>query len=397
MDIDTILSPFYNQYITFKNNPEYIRNIYLYLLKNSKLLESKSLYNNIYFYTFLDYYKPDYNNMELKNIDLLYKLLKDIQINYIYIYILYCLDETNLPENDVLTGLSKSFSHNLIQCSKTSNILTNIFSLNNLNISPPDIINDRYIVLTRYILKGSIGNENKYINLPDHDFITIAMGKRYYILQSYYHSYMLSGEHGFKELSLTEYLLLHLIMDYFKNIPANSINLDDDVVYRDWYYKIDALKQLFSIYTGINYNIHGGDEGYKENIYFNTTNYIISVDKIPILVRNIKELLCTKAKNITSRLKKLDNITFMFDYNIYNAFNLNGENLNNPNVFYKYTGLKINSNIINQEITSSTNTNISYFPIKFKLNINLVKMMCDNISTHYQCKFSKCRTARIAL
>ncbi len=336
--------------------------------------------------------KPEYNttNIDTTSVDMFKKLINNIRKHYLDIYFMTCLDDAQFNK--------ENFSHGMLQCSTTSKILFNIFNIDsnfawNALSNRPNIYK-RNIVLTRYTTRGSFIIDNstsadrtKYVNNIDHDFILFSINNHYYMLQSYYYSYLVSGLNGFKELSLQDFLLLNRIMWEIKqdidtyNVMKSAgtpINVD---AFNKLTANITKNKKKMSFYTGINSDKHGADGDYKDAPYLINNIYVVPFEKIENLVSNVNNNICRKAKQVLDKYSNNNNINFLFDYFVYDAFNKDSIKNDVPS-FNTLTGLNVSKL---EPLIKSSDDETYYYSIKFNVPINVAKSICQNLRTAFQC------------
>ncbi len=253
-----------------------------------------------------------------------------------------------------------------------------------------------HLVLTRYITRGSFiknvadkYDKKKYVNNIDHDFIVFAVGGEYYLMQSYYYAYLFTGLHGFKQLSLEEYLVLNRCMYEINTVINEYLKLDHnnqdfDVKFEKITNIININKQKIAAYTGIESNKHGADVDFKDEPYMTVNNYLVPIQEqyLNLLINRINSNICVKAKQVLEKYKSRNNLKFEFDYFVYDAFNpksIEGDR----ECFNKLTGFDIQN--LNPITTSNEDKTIHYYPIKFTIPVNIMHRICQNITNTFKC------------
>jgi hypothetical protein len=348
--------------------------------------------------------------------DKVINFIQDIRVNYNDIYTMYCINNEN-------NNTKENFSHGLIQCSNTIHILSDLMKLK--NVSPTTANKDLFynvnnIIINRYVMRGTlptykgVGN---HFNIPDHDFILMVIGKKYYILQSYYYAYTVNGYNGFKELTFDEYLYVHRLIFifyqyYLKYSTSTNRNVETDEekaltstsspkpLTEDEIQYLQKLKCQFEWYTGIDSNKHEADTDDKETFLFEFRIKIIPAKDIDLYITNIKNGICQKSEKTLKYLRENENednkttIKIKFDYFFYNAFILfknhdcdtkYSVSLYDYNSFKVFTGMNINEAIYNQ----LEKTDIK-FEFQMEIKINIAKQICKFLSKTFECRNDLC-------
>ena len=319
--------------------------------------------------------------------DIMLNLIKDIRKNYNNIFTIFCINNEQNNTHD-------NYSHKLVQCSNTVNILFDLF----FKTSDPkfkNMYNDQIhnIIITNYVIRGSIGKESDdYINLPDHEFLTLVIGNKFYILQSYYYGYTLNSINGFKELNLDQFLKLHNIVWEFHNYYNKFSVSNAPPITESEKTKLKHLKQQFEFFTGIESRLHEADVDYKETFLFERKNIIIPYKLIECYVNEVRTNICDKSKRALDKIiNDAGILKINFDYTYYNAFK-NIKNLNTRYIFNKYTGLNLNEDVYTLLQEKYKNDRISEYELKYNLEIDIAQNICTTIASKFDCTNLSCNT-----
>jgi len=253
------------------------------------------------------------------------RLLKNIQKYYFHIFIaLYnelltaAIPSSDFPELYETTCDKVKSSHALTRCYMTRVLLNVFFLKKNATYveTLPDISKASWrdalnVDVTTVSFTGPI--------FPDHTLIFLRTGDEFYILQSYYYAYMITGKYGAIKLSKTEAeAFLHLLTQY-KAYEGKEYSPEDAI-------RIFDLNKMMQKYTGINAQKHFVDFSKIEKPNIREKNYVyIQTSKTEysnFLLNTYK-----KIELITKRIKSVffdegeHNLTLPFEYRFYDAFN----------------------------------------------------------------------------
>lgn len=252
------------------------------------------------------------------------RLLKNLQKYYFHIFIaIYNELETaavctfEFPQLYASSAEGISSSHSLSRCYITRSIL-NLFFISPSTMRStfiPDISNATWnepqnVDITTITFSGPI--------FPDHTLIFLRTGTEFYILQSYYYAYMLTGKYGVIKLSKTEAEKFLDILKHYKALEGREHSLENIL-------QIFDLNRKLSKYTGINADMHYADSFKIQMPNLDQKNFIqienAKMDFATFLI-NVYRKLSLISQSLRSVFFDTENrvLTMPFNYHFYDAF-----------------------------------------------------------------------------
>ena len=201
--------------------------------------------------------------------------------------------------------MTPSECHNTVRCYTTVNMLS-LFIFNNERVKPTLDVN---IKVEKITLGGFL--------FPDHVFYHITYiekdGKvRYYILQSYYYAYLVSGKYGFIELTEKEETELQTIISIYSMYSGKTLD-ESDII------PIESTNINFDKFTGI---MHNKAYEYKTGQDYSFQPFCV-VETSFFKESDVFSVLRSKLKYILQEIEKESNVYLHFaldNYYLYDTF-----------------------------------------------------------------------------
>lgn len=277
------------------------------------------------------------------------------------------LDDFNVTHKFSRCFVTRQFIKMLLTKSIREDKIENIDSL--YTMTPSDIL------IEEYELNGP--------SFPDHLFLIIKYKNKFYLLQSYYFAYRISGKYGLIALDETEYQELKDIIEGYKykgyqNIKVcrtllssslNSLTEDEQTLCND----ILKLNNRLSNFTGIDSSKHFRDVSI---MYKNTDSnevidsvFIMTLDNFILNFSNNLTNIFISMSNKDANTLKISNIEIYNEYLYYDSFINNDTIINNDiidinkfNSLVGYDFKQIDDNLLSLDdylflITNDVNSN----------------------------------------
>lgn len=204
--------------------------------------------------------------------------------------------------------MTPSECHNTVRCFTTVNMLS-LFIFNNERVKPTLGANIR-------VEKISLGG----FLFPDHVFYHITyIGKdgkvRFYILQSYYYAYLVSGKYGFIELTEKEESELQTIMSIYSMYSGKTLD-ESDII------PIESTNINFDKFTGIMHNKAYYRDEYKTGQDYSFQPFCAGETSF-FKENDVFSVLRSKLKYILQEIEKESNVYLHFaldNYYLYDTF-----------------------------------------------------------------------------
>jgi hypothetical protein len=204
--------------------------------------------------------------------------------------------------------MTPSECHNTVRCFTTVNMLS-LFIFNNERVKPSLGANIR-------VEKISLGG----FLFPDHVFYHITYiekdGKvRYYILQSYYYAYLVSGKYGFIELTEKEESEFETIMSIYSMYSGKTLD-ESDII------PIESTNINFDKFTGIMHNKAYYRDEYKVGQDYSFQPFCAGETSF-FKEDDVFSVLHSKLKYILQKIEKESNVYLHFaldNYYLYDTF-----------------------------------------------------------------------------
>lgn len=296
--------------------------------------------------------------------------------------------------------------YSMFMCSNTADFLWYLFfnekvgisNLNSsINIETKQIIKDLKKInlneINFYHCYLEAYGENYDIIFPQHAWIILQIGDKFYILQSYFCAYTINGSYGFIEIKNKDNYFK--MLDFICNL---YININSEKEYsRD---KLEFYKKKFMTYTGIDTDRWGGDSDYAPNDYkFRIIKH--NVENTTNFINNVNAKIC----NNMAKLYVNKTITNEYDLTFYTSYInkiLTVDDLENEESFLKQ--LEKLTGFSNQDlklitmkhlekltyITQRKSKELMSVRMKIEISYNIKKIICSDIQKAFKCNFDMC-------
>ena len=203
------------------------------------------------------------------------------------------------------TSSIDSTSHSLVRCYSTRCILDALFDMSKwytyAGFKPDDM---KFTII-------EIGGRL----FPDHTFVLIEFRESYFLLQSYYFAYLLSGKYGILQLDLESMTDIHEIFIAYQNLSRRDFESEADYEY------LAQTNQRLSKFTGVDSEKHIGNMKWRGDRGDNFITQNITCANSQCVFRAFEKRITLFEDTLFSKIgHPADIITIPFRYFFSDAF-----------------------------------------------------------------------------